>query len=67
VRTALGTVLISIAQIDVKRSLSYLTSAFMGLIFIAVGVGEIHGAYILIVARTLAISLLLMSIGSIIF
>jgi len=64
--TALGTVLISIAQIDVKRSLSYLTSAFMGLIFIAVGVGEIHSAYILIVAHALAISLLLMSIGSII-
>lgn len=64
--TALGTVLISIAQIDVKRSLSYLTNAFMGLIFIAVGVGEIHSAYILIVAHALAISLLLMSIGSII-
>ena len=64
--TALGTVLISIAQIDVKRSLSYLTSAFMGLIFIAVGVGEIHSAYILILAHALAISLLLMSIGSII-
>ena len=64
--TALGTVLISIAQIDIKRSLSYLTNAFMGLIFIAVGVGEIHSAYILIVAHALAISLLLMSIGSII-
>lgn len=64
--TALGTVLISIAQIDVKRSLSYLTSAFMGLIFIAVGVGEIHSAYALILAHALAIALLLMSIGSII-
>lgn len=64
--TALGTVLISIAQIDVKRSLSYLTSAFMGLIFIAVGVGEIHSAYTLIFAHALAIALLLMSIGSII-
>ena len=64
--TALGTVLISIAQIDVKRSLSYLTSAFMGLIFIAVGVGEIHSAYTLILAHALAIALLLMSIGSII-
>jgi NAD(P)H-quinone oxidoreductase subunit 5 len=64
--TALGTVLISIAQIDVKRSLSYLTSAFMGLIFVAVGVGEIHSAYILILAHALAIALLLMAIGSII-
>ena len=64
--TALGTVLISIAQIDVKRSLSYLTSAFMGLIFIAVGVGEIHSAYTLIFAHALAIALLLTSVGSII-
>jgi len=64
--TALGTVLISIAQIDIKRSLSYLTSAFMGLIFIAVGVGEIHSAYTLILAHALAIALLLMCIGSII-
>ncbi|PZU94920.1 MAG: NAD(P)H-quinone oxidoreductase subunit F [Pseudanabaena sp.] len=64
--TALGTVLIAIAQIDVKRSLSYLTSAFMGLIFIAVGTGEIFSAYSLILAHALAIALLLMSVGSII-
>ncbi|WP_055074681.1 NAD(P)H-quinone oxidoreductase subunit F [Pseudanabaena sp. 'Roaring Creek'] len=64
--TALGTVLISIAQIDVKRSLSYLTSAFMGLIFIAVGTGEIHSAYLLMLSHALAIALLLMSVGSII-
>ena len=64
--TALGTSLISIAQIDVKRSLSYLTSAFMGMIFIAVGVGETHSAYVLMLSHALAIALLLMSIGSII-
>jgi NAD(P)H-quinone oxidoreductase subunit 5 len=64
--TALGATLIAIAQIDVKRALSYLTSAFMGLIFIAVGVGETHSAYILILSHALAIALLLMSVGSII-
>ena len=64
--TALGAVLIAIAQIDVKRSLSYLTSAFMGLIFIAVGTGDISSAYSLILAHALAIALLLMSVGSII-
>jgi NAD(P)H-quinone oxidoreductase subunit 5 len=64
--TALGTVLISIAQIDIKRSLSYLTSAFMGLIFVSVGVNDIHSAYTLILSHALAIALLLMSIGSII-
>lgn len=64
--TALGAVMIAIAQIDVKRALSYLTSAYMGLIFIAVGVGEIHSAYVLILAHALAIGLLLMAVGSII-
>ena len=64
--TALGATLIAIAQIDMKRSLSYLTSAFMGLIFIAVGSGETHSAYILIFSHALAIALLLMSVGSII-
>ena len=64
--TALGATLIAIAQIDVKRSLSYLTSAFMGLIFIAVGAGETHSAYTLIFSHALAIALLLMSVGSII-
>ncbi|WP_434684640.1 NAD(P)H-quinone oxidoreductase subunit F [Pseudanabaena minima] len=64
--TALGATLIAIAQIDVKRSLSYLTSAFMGLIFISVGAGETHSAYTLIFSHALAIALLLMSVGSII-
>jgi len=64
--TALGATLIAIAQIDVKRSLSYLTSAFMGLIFIAVGAGETHSAYTLILSHALAIALLIMSVGSII-
>ena len=64
--TALGTVLISIAQIDVKRALSYLTSAFMGIIFIAVGTGETQSALLLIFSHAIAIALLLMSIGSII-
>ncbi len=64
--TSLGAVLIAIAQIDVKRSLSYLTSAYMGLIFISVGVGDTHSAYMLMLAHALAIALLLMSVGSII-
>jgi NAD(P)H-quinone oxidoreductase subunit 5 len=38
----------------------------MGLIFIAVGVGEIQSGYTLILTHALAIALLLMSIGSII-
>ena len=34
--TAIGAGLIAIAQIDIKRSLSYSVSAYMGLVFIAV-------------------------------
>jgi NAD(P)H-quinone oxidoreductase subunit 5 len=64
--TALGSVLIAIAQIDVKRALSYLVSAYMGLIFIAVGVGEIESAYLLMLSHALASAVLVMAIGSII-
>ena len=35
--TTIGSSLVSIAQIDIKRALSHSTSAYMGLIFIAVG------------------------------
>ncbi|MGK7890410.1 MAG: NAD(P)H-quinone oxidoreductase subunit F [Leptolyngbyaceae cyanobacterium] len=64
--TAIGGTLISIAQIDVKRSLSYTVSAYMGLIFIAVGTQHITAALLLILSHALAQSLLTMSAGSII-
>ena len=35
--SALGGTLIAIAQIDIKRALSYSVTAYMGLVFIAVG------------------------------
>lgn len=66
VSTALGSVLISMAQIDVKRVLSYLVSAYMGIIFIAVGTGEIESAYLLMLSHALASALLVMAVGSII-
>ncbi len=38
--TAVGATLVSIAQIDIKRSLSHSTSAYMGLVFLAVGLQQ---------------------------
>ncbi len=35
--TAIGATLVSIAQIDIKRTISYSTSAYLGLVFIAIG------------------------------
>ncbi len=64
--TALGTSLIAIGQTDVKRALSYLVSAYMGLVFIAIGTGNLSSAYLLMLANALGASLLVMAVGSII-
>ncbi|NDJ18084.1 NAD(P)H-quinone oxidoreductase subunit F [Myxacorys almedinensis] len=64
--TAIGASLVSLAQIDIKRALSHSTSAYLGLVFIAVGVGWTDFAFILLFAHAIAKALLFMSIGSII-
>ncbi|ASC74100.1 NADH dehydrogenase subunit 5 [Halomicronema hongdechloris C2206] len=64
--TAVGGALISAAQIDIKRILSYLTSAVMGLVFIAVGAHQSEAALLLVLTHALANALLTMSAGSII-
>ena len=64
--SAVGGALIAAAQIDVKRVVSYLTSAYMGLIFVAVGTGQTTVALLLVLTNALATALLLMSIGSVI-
>ncbi len=65
--TAVGASLIAIAQIDIKRTLSYIVSAYMGLVFIAVGTGQAQTALTLIFAYSLAMGLLVMSIGSVVW
>ena len=65
--TAVGASLIAIAQIDIKRTLSYIVSSYMGLVFIAVGTGQIQTALTLMFAYTLAMGLLVMSIGSVVW
>lgn len=65
--TAVGAVLVAIAQIDVKRALSYLASAYMGLIFIAVGQGQTEAANLLMLTYAVAMALLVMSVGTVVF
>lgn len=65
--TALCGPLIAIAQIDIKRTLSYLASAYLGLVFIAVGVGEVQTALLLVFTYALAMALLVMGVGGVIW
>ena len=64
--TAVLAGLIAIAQIDVKRSLSYSVSAYMGIVFITVGSGQGETALTFLLTYALAMSLLVMSVGGII-
>ncbi|MEO0540034.1 MAG: NAD(P)H-quinone oxidoreductase subunit F [Cyanobacteria bacterium P01_A01_bin.105] len=64
--TAIGASLVAIAQVDFKRSLSYSTSAYLGLVFIAVGTEWPGVALMLLFTHALAKALIFMSVGSII-
>lgn len=64
--TAVGSGLIACAQIDIKRVLSYLVSAFMGLVFIAVGAQQAGAAFFLLLTYSLAMATLMAAAGSII-
>ncbi len=65
--TALGGSLIAIAQVDIKRSLSYSVSAYMGLVFIAVGTQYVEAARFLLLTQSMAMALLYMSAGAVIW
>jgi NAD(P)H-quinone oxidoreductase subunit 5 len=64
--TAIGASLVAIAQIDIKRTLSYSTSAYLGLVFIAVGTQWPGVALMLLFTHAIAKALLFMSVGAII-
>jgi NAD(P)H-quinone oxidoreductase subunit 5 len=64
--TAIGTSLMAPAQIDIKRALSHSTSAYLGLVFIAVGLGHVDIAFLILFTHGVAKALLFMSAGSII-
>ncbi|WP_028084448.1 NAD(P)H-quinone oxidoreductase subunit F [Dolichospermum circinale] len=65
--TAIGGALIAIAQIDIKRCLSYSVSVYMGLVFIAVGTQQNEAALLLVLTHTLSSALLVMSTGGIVW
>ncbi|WP_088242784.1 NAD(P)H-quinone oxidoreductase subunit F [Calothrix rhizosoleniae] len=66
VLTAVGATLVSIAQIDIKRALSHSTSAYMGLVFLSVGLEQGGVALMLLFAHAIAKALLFMSSGAVI-
>jgi NAD(P)H-quinone oxidoreductase subunit 5 len=65
--TAVGGAFVALAQIDAKRALSYLASAYMGLIFVAVGTGHVQQAYQLLLTYAPAMALLVMALGMVIW
>ncbi|MEA5572133.1 NAD(P)H-quinone oxidoreductase subunit F [Calothrix sp. UHCC 0171] len=65
--TAIGASLIAIAQIDLKRCLSYSVSAYMGLVFIAVGTQQDEAALLLVLSHALGAALLVMATGAVIW
>lgn len=64
--TAIGASLVSVAQTDIKRALSHSTSAYMGLVFLAVGMQQGGVALMFLFTHAIAKALLFMSAGSVI-
>lgn len=64
--TAIGASLVAIAQIDIKRTLCHSTSAYLGLVFLAVGMQQNQLALLFLLTHAIAKALLFMSTGSII-
>ncbi|MGG6297216.1 NAD(P)H-quinone oxidoreductase subunit F [Leptolyngbya sp. AN02str] len=64
--TAIGASLVAIAQVDLKRALSHSTSAYLGLVFLAVGMQQDEVALLFLFVHAIGKALLFMSIGSVI-
>ncbi|MBD2022592.1 NAD(P)H-quinone oxidoreductase subunit F [Leptolyngbya sp. FACHB-36] len=64
--TAIGASLVAIAQVDIKRALSHSTSAYLGLVFIAVGMQWTGFALLVLFTHAIAKALMFMSVGSIV-
>ncbi len=65
--SAIGGSLIAIAQVDVKRVLSYLASAYMGLVFIATSLGQPDVAWHVLLSYALAMAVVIMAVGTVIW
>ncbi|OOV34001.1 NAD(P)H-quinone oxidoreductase subunit F [Candidatus Synechococcus spongiarum LMB bulk10E] len=64
--SAIGGSLVALAQVDIKRALSYTTTAYLGLVFILISLKLPATALLLLLAHALSKALLTMSIGSVI-
>ena len=64
--TAVAGALIALAQIDVKRALSFLVSSWFGLLFIAVGLGSERVATHLLLVYPLPTALLMLAVGTVV-
>jgi len=64
--TAVVASLIALAQTDVKRALSFLVSSWLGLLFVAVGLGGTEVADHLLLVYPLPMALLLMAVGTVV-
>jgi NAD(P)H-quinone oxidoreductase subunit 5 len=67
IATSICCSLIAIAQVDVKRVISYALSAYIGLVFIAVGTQNLDSAKFILFNESFGMALLYMSTGSIIW
>lgn len=65
--TAVGASFVALAQIDFKRAFSYSTSAYIGLVFIAVGTEWPGVAFMLLFTHAVARALIFMSIGAVVY
>ena len=65
--SAVGGSLVALAQIDAKRALSYVVSAYMGIIFVAVAGGHTDQAYLLLLIYAPAMAVLVMAEGTVIW
>ena len=64
--TAVGASLVAIAQVDIKRTMSHSTSAYLGLVFVAVGFQQHDLALLLLLTHGLGKASVFISFGSVI-
>jgi NAD(P)H-quinone oxidoreductase subunit 5 len=64
--SAIAGALVALAQVDLKRAFSYSTTSYLGLVFIALALGQPALALLLLLCHGLAKALLFMSVGSVI-
>ncbi|MFM9104495.1 MAG: NAD(P)H-quinone oxidoreductase subunit F, partial [Cyanobium sp.] len=64
--SAIGGALVAIAQIDIKRTFSYSTTAYLGLVFIAIALQQPFMALLLLFTHGIAKALLFLSLGCVI-